>query len=139
MRQLIALVTLGIDDLARSRRFYVDGFGWKPVFETPEVIFYQMNGVVFSTSRPKALAADPQRGAAVKSAASRWRTTSKPRAGAAHPRSPREVRRPYPQAGIRAATWRHERRGRRSDEHAWEIAWNPAWPIDAQGRVRFGT
>ena len=25
------------------------------------------------------------------------------------------------------------------DEHAWEIAWNPAWPIDAQGRVRFGT
>lgn len=22
--------------------------------------------------------------------------------------------------------------------HAWEIAWNPAWPIDAEGRVRFG-
>lgn len=24
------------------------------------------------------------------------------------------------------------------DDHAWEIAWNPAWPIDAEGHVRFG-
>jgi uncharacterized glyoxalase superfamily protein PhnB len=23
------------------------------------------------------------------------------------------------------------------DGHLWEIAWNPAWPIDAEGRVRF--
>jgi hypothetical protein len=24
------------------------------------------------------------------------------------------------------------------DDHAWEIAWNPAWPIDPQGFVTFG-
>jgi hypothetical protein len=24
------------------------------------------------------------------------------------------------------------------DEHAWEIAFNPAWPIAADGRVTFG-
>ena len=24
------------------------------------------------------------------------------------------------------------------DEHAWEIAWNPAWSIDAAGHVTFG-
>jgi predicted lactoylglutathione lyase len=24
------------------------------------------------------------------------------------------------------------------DEHAWEIAWNPAWAIDANGSVTFG-
>ena len=23
------------------------------------------------------------------------------------------------------------------DDHAWEIAWNPAWPISAEGHVRF--
>ena len=23
------------------------------------------------------------------------------------------------------------------DGHLWEIAWNPAWPIDAEGRVQF--
>src|SRR5258707_10676887 len=31
MQQQISVVTLGIADLARSRRFYADGFGWKPV------------------------------------------------------------------------------------------------------------
>ena len=25
------------------------------------------------------------------------------------------------------------------DDHAWEIAYNPAWPIDAEGHVTFGT
>lgn len=24
------------------------------------------------------------------------------------------------------------------DDHAWEIAWNPAWRIDARGLVEFG-
>jgi uncharacterized glyoxalase superfamily protein PhnB len=24
------------------------------------------------------------------------------------------------------------------DGHAWEIAWNPAWTIDAHGHVTFG-
>jgi len=23
------------------------------------------------------------------------------------------------------------------DDHAWEIAWNPAWPISREGYVRF--
>ena len=24
------------------------------------------------------------------------------------------------------------------DDHAWEIAWNPTWPIDERGLVTFG-
>jgi uncharacterized protein len=24
------------------------------------------------------------------------------------------------------------------DDHAWEIAFNPAWPISSDGRVTFG-
>lgn len=24
------------------------------------------------------------------------------------------------------------------DDHAWEIAWNPAWTIDERGHVTFG-
>jgi len=46
MQHQISVVTLGVTDMARSRRFYVDGFGWKPVFERDEIIFYQMNGFV---------------------------------------------------------------------------------------------
>jgi catechol 2,3-dioxygenase-like lactoylglutathione lyase family enzyme len=52
MQQQISVVTLGIADLARSRRFYADGFGWKPVLETPEIIFYQMNGLMLGTWLP---------------------------------------------------------------------------------------
>ncbi|MDN3720535.1 hypothetical protein QW131_17980 [Roseibium salinum] len=49
MQQQISVVTLGIADLSRSRRFYTEGFGWVPVFENPEIIFYQMNGFVLGT------------------------------------------------------------------------------------------
>ena len=49
MQQQISVITLGIRDLARSRRFYVEGFGWKPVFENDEIVFYQMNGFMLGT------------------------------------------------------------------------------------------
>src|SRR5438874_12729427 len=61
MQQQISVVTLGIADLARSRRFYADGFGWKPVLETPEIIFYLMNGLMLGTWPASAPAADSQR------------------------------------------------------------------------------
>lgn len=38
-------MTLGVRDLAATRRFYVDGLGWKPTLEVPgEVIFIQVAG-----------------------------------------------------------------------------------------------
>ena len=49
MQQQIAVVTLGVSDLERSKRFYQDGFGWRPAFETDEIAFYQMNGLVLAT------------------------------------------------------------------------------------------
>ena len=49
MQQQISVITLGISDATRSRRFYSEGFGWKPVFENDEVTFYQMNGLLLGT------------------------------------------------------------------------------------------
>nr|WP_240511456.1 VOC family protein [Novosphingobium panipatense] len=46
MQQQISVITLGVRDLERSKRFYGDGFGWKPIFENEEIAFYQMNGFV---------------------------------------------------------------------------------------------
>jgi uncharacterized protein len=62
MQQQISVITLGIDDIARSKRFYGEGFGWTPVFETPEIVFYQMNGLMLGTWLDSALEADMQRG-----------------------------------------------------------------------------
>ncbi len=46
IQQQISVVTLGVADLERSKRFYGDGFGWTPVFENEEIVFFQMNGFV---------------------------------------------------------------------------------------------
>ena len=38
MEQRISFITLAVKDVARSRKFYVDGLGWKPMFKNDEVI-----------------------------------------------------------------------------------------------------
>src|SRR5690606_13382392 len=61
MQQQISVITLGVADLARSKRFYVGGFGWTPVFENDEIAFYQMNGLMLGTWLTKELEGDMQR------------------------------------------------------------------------------
>ena len=63
MQQQISVITLGIADIARSKRFYAEGFGWKPVWQNDEIAFYQMNGLVLGTWLRAALEADVQRAA----------------------------------------------------------------------------
>ena len=135
----VSVITLGTADLARSRRFYVEGFGWTPVFANEEIIFYQMNGLMLGTFLQSSLEEDMNRrglvrpgaftlahnvesAAAVDAAIARLRA-----AGATLLRSP-DVPPPGGYRGYVADP----------DDHAWEIAWNPAWTIDAQGLVTFG-
>jgi predicted enzyme related to lactoylglutathione lyase len=61
MVQSVSVITLGTSDLTRSKRFYVDGFGWQPAFENEEIVFYQLNGTVLGTFRIDALEEDMQR------------------------------------------------------------------------------
>ena len=50
MEQRANFVTLAVEDVDRSRAFYVDGLGWQPVFEAPgEVLFLPVgHGLVLS-------------------------------------------------------------------------------------------
>ena len=138
MQQQISVITLGVADLARSKRFYVEGFGWRPVFENAEIVFYQMNGLVLGTWAKAALEADMG-----------GRSTVAPGgfALALNVASEDEVQPLLDR--LAAAGGRILRRGDAPphggfrgyvadpDDHAWEIAHNPAWPIDAEGHVRF--
>ncbi|MGE2835546.1 VOC family protein [Mycobacterium sp. SMC-4] len=48
MEQRISLITLGVDDLARARRFYEQGLGWR-AHDSPEgVVFYQLPGIALA-------------------------------------------------------------------------------------------
>ena len=60
MDQRVSVLTLGVKDLGSSKRFYVDGFGWKPVHEDNEIIFFHAGGMVFALFLRDHLAADFQ-------------------------------------------------------------------------------
>ncbi len=138
MQQQIAVITLGIADLARSRRFYVDGFGWNPALETPEIIFYQMNGMVLGTWLASALASDSRRHPATGPGAFAL-AHNVPAQEEVPPAIDRLVQfggrllrsaGSPPHGGFRGYV-------ADPDDHAWEIAWNPAWPIGPEGHVTF--
>ena len=140
MQQQLSVITLGIADLARSRRFYGDGFGWTPAFENDEIAFYQMNGFVLGTWLQSALEADMQRGGLARPGAY---------ALAHNVGSAGEVDAVI--AALARAGGRVLREGDAPvhggfrgyvadpDDHAWEIAWNPAWTIDERGLVTMGS
>jgi catechol 2,3-dioxygenase-like lactoylglutathione lyase family enzyme len=60
MEPQLALITLGVPDLGAARRFYVDGLGWKPIFEVPgDIIFLQIgHGVALGLWSAAKLAED---------------------------------------------------------------------------------
>jgi catechol 2,3-dioxygenase-like lactoylglutathione lyase family enzyme len=138
MQQQISVITLGVADLAVSRHFYTQGFGWRPVFESDDILFYQMNGFVFGTWQKTALAEDMQRppvgGAAAFALAHNVGTQAEvtpliDALVAAGGTLLRAADAP-PHGAFRGYV-------ADPDGHAWEIAWNPDWPIDAEGHVTF--
>lgn len=58
LKPTLSLVTLGVSDLARSKRFYTD-LGWQPLpFESEGVVFFELNGVMLSLFPREELAKD---------------------------------------------------------------------------------
>jgi catechol 2,3-dioxygenase-like lactoylglutathione lyase family enzyme len=139
MDQRVSIVTLGVADLAASRHFYVDGLGWKPAFENTEIIFFQAGGMVFALFVRDQLAADFEAGSATFGRAAialgynvHSRSEVDPlmqhaaAAGATILKPPRE------------ASWGgYSGYFADPDGFAWEIAWNPAWPVAPDGSVEY--
>ncbi|WP_374471405.1 VOC family protein [Phenylobacterium sp.] len=139
MQPYVSVITLGTRDLKASRSFYVDGFRWSPAFENDEIVFYPLNGLVLGTWLTPQLEADMRRPGSVAPAAValahnvRGREEVEPlleRLVKAGGRLLRAADAP-PHGGFRGYV-------ADPDGHAWEIAWNPAWAMDAQGNVTFG-
>lgn len=138
MQQQISVITLGVADLHRSRRFYMHGFGWTPVFENAEIVFYQMNGLVLGTFDRAALERDMNRfgsgpGGAISLAHNVPSQTDVEPLMEQLVAAGGNILRPAdapPHGGYRGYV-------ADPDGHAWEIAWNPAWTIDEDGLVTF--
>ncbi|BCP55459.1 glyoxalase [Kaistia sp. 32K] len=139
MQQQLSVITLGIADLGRSKTFYRDGFGWTPIFENHEIVFYQMNGFVLGTWLQAAMEADLQRDGLRRPGAFTLAHNVGSqeavqllidRLAAAGGTMLRAADAP-PHGGLRGYV-------ADPDDHVWEIAWNPGFAIDAQGLVTFG-
>ena len=60
MEQRLTIVTVGVDDLATMRDFYVEKFGWTPAAENKDIVFFKLNGVLLSFFEKEDLARDAQ-------------------------------------------------------------------------------
>ena len=59
MNQHLHLITLGVRDFERSRKFYTETLGWKPASNSSdEVAFFQAGGVVLALYPREKLAED---------------------------------------------------------------------------------
>jgi uncharacterized protein len=140
MEQRISLVTLGVKDLAASRRFYVDGLGWKPSFENEEIIFFQAGGMIFALFLRDRLAADfdadPRtfgRAAMALAYNVRARNEVDPLLKRAEDAGATILKQ------AREASWGgYSGYFADPDGFAWEVAWNPHWQIAADGSVTLG-
>lgn len=136
MEPRVSLVTLGVADLARARAFY-GALGFEDASGVPdEVAFLRANGLVLALWSRAKLAAD----SCVQDAGGWGGVTL-----AHNVRSPAEVDAVLAEAGRAGA--RIGRHGAPTDwggysgvfldpdGHPWEVAHNPHWPLDADGRV----
>lgn len=56
MEQRLSVITLGVDDLAAQTAFYKTKLGWTAVAENKDIVFFKLNGFLFSLLDRKALA-----------------------------------------------------------------------------------
>jgi catechol 2,3-dioxygenase-like lactoylglutathione lyase family enzyme len=57
MEQRVSLVTLGVEDLDRARRFY-EALGWTRGNDSDEVVFFQAGGMILALWSRDSLAED---------------------------------------------------------------------------------
>jgi catechol 2,3-dioxygenase-like lactoylglutathione lyase family enzyme len=145
MEQRMDLVTLGVADVASARNFYVDGLGWEVAFEVPgDVVFIQVNqALMLSLFGADDLAAD-----AVAASVATGTGGSSSISLAQIVASEEGVRVAWKQAGDSGATLLKEpQRADFGGYHCyfadpsgfrWEIATNPGWHVDPDGKVTIG-
>jgi len=138
MEQRLSLVTLGVADLVRARRFYEGGLGWKRGNDNEGVAFYQMPGAILALWSRPALADDAgvaDSGASFGGVALAYNARSRAEVDA--------VLAEASAAGADVVKPAHETFwGGYSgyfadpDGHLWEVAHNPFWTIGDDGSVR---
>lgn len=138
MEQRLTLITIGVSDIVKMRRFYEDVFGWKPTESSNDnITFFQLNGIQFALFGKEDLAEDAN--------LDKDSTVFKPFTLAHNLPSEEEVDRLFEELVQKGAsvTKKPEKTpwggysGYIADpeNNLWEIAWNPYMEYDEKGNV----
>lgn len=137
MDQRVTVITLGVVDLARSRRFY-EALGWKAGEANAGVCFFQLVGAVLALFPRDELAKDAS-AVGLEPGGFRGVTLANNVGSRA---AVDAVLAEAQSAGARivkpaADTFWGGYSGYFADpdDHYWEVAWNPFWSYDSQGAV----
>ncbi|OCX63411.1 glyoxalase [Thioclava sp. SK-1] len=134
--QRVTLITLGVADLERAKRFY-GALGWKPAAQQSGVAFYQMNSLALGLFGRDDLAKDQGRdgatlGTGAMTLAQNFDTKAQVDAAyslalsaGAQPLKPPQDVFWGGYSGYYADL----------DGHVWELAMNPFWPLAADGSL----
>jgi hypothetical protein len=135
--QRVTLITLGISDIGRSKKFY-GAMGWVPASEVDgQVVFYQMNGMLLGFFGLQDLAKDQGRpsaklGTGAMNLAQNFTTESEVdaayalalKSGATALKAPEKV------------FWGgYSGYYADPDGHVWEVAMNPFWELSEDGSL----
>ncbi len=58
MKQILSFITLGVNNLEESKRFYQDKFGWTPLKDSDGIAFFKLNGFILGLFPKNELAED---------------------------------------------------------------------------------
>ncbi|MFC4234690.1 VOC family protein [Thalassospira xianhensis] len=140
MDQRVSLITLGVADLDRSRRFYEDGLGWKVTqMVEGQVVFYQLsNGLALGLFGRADLIKDGQfdddTGARFAGLTIAYNARDEAEVDAVMAEAKKAgaaIQKPAEKVfwGGYSGYFRDP------DGHAWEVAYNPFWELDANGNL----
>ena len=132
----ITLVTLGVADLDRSRAFY-EALGWRVEKALEESVFFDMGGAKMGLYARDMLARDLDRepgalGTGAMTLAQNFATEAEVDAAYERALSAGATVCKRPEAvfwGGYSGTYADP------DGHVWEVAMNPSWPLDGEGRL----
>ena len=136
MEQRLSIITLGVADLKKARKFYCDGLGFKPSSASQEgIVFIQMGGIALALFNHDALAEDatvPPGGGGFRGVTIAYNTRTKAEVD--------EVMKLAVKSGGRAmrpaaeAFWGgYAGYFADPDGHLWEVAWNPSFKLSKDG------
>lgn len=137
MEQRLSVVTLGVDDIDRSRRFYEEGLGWQRGNKGDEIVFFQVGGMILALFPWEHLAKDaqvPREGQGFRRVILAYCTRSRGEVSTVLSEAEKAGGRIVKPA--QDVFWGgHSGYFADPDDHLWEVAWNPDWAMDDRGNV----